>query len=115
MSDQNMKTFESRLSRINQMHASGTAFEATGTLGRSYFDANRRRARVRLPFRPIALILAAVLLFKATIFAQLGAEAYQQRIASLASASWPEQAAAWVLHADPATRKLSTFIQPIFH
>jgi hypothetical protein len=113
MIDRNMQRFQRRLTRIKRMHASGAAFEATGTLGRSYYSATRPRARIRLPLRPLALILAAGLLFKAAILAQMGEEAYDLRVAALAGGTVAEQAGAWVLHADPATRWLSTFIQPL--
>lgn len=113
VADPNMKNFEQRLARIDKIHQAGGAFESSGTLGRAYFDATRPRRRRGVPLRALAFLFAAMLLFKAAIFAQLGEEGYAARVAGLADGGLFERAGAWVLHADPATQKLARYIQPI--
>lgn len=115
MTDLNMKDFEHRLVRINQMHAAGRSFEATDALGRADFDAARGRRRIAIPLRSIALVLAAVLLFKGAILAHLGAEGYQDKIAALAAGTLLEQVSAWVLHPDPATHQIAAVIKSVLN
>ena len=113
MSDQGLKSFESRLAQIDKIHAAGGAFEATGALGRAYFDSVRPKPRKHLPLRAIALLFFGALLFKGALFAQIGAEAYDTRVATLASGSMVEQIGGWVLKADPATQVIGGLIHAI--
>jgi len=115
MSDHGMKSFEKRLARIDEIHAAGGAFEATGALGRSYFDSMRPRARRAVPFKAIALLFIGALLFKGAVFAQLGAETYDARVATLEQGAIAEQVGAWVLHADPATREIGTLLHGLLY
>lgn len=115
MSDMGLKTFENRLERIDKIHAAGGAFEATGALGRSYFDSVRPKGRKVIPLRALALLLGGVLVFKAAVFAQLGGAVYQERIAALGQGNMAEQAGAWVLTADPITQILGALIASIFN
>ena len=115
MSDHGLKSFEKRLARIDRIHAAGGAFEATGALGRSYFDSMRPRSRRAIPFRAIALLFVGALLFKGAIFAQLGAETYDARVGALAQGTLPEQVGAWVLHADPVTRGIGDLLHGLLY
>jgi len=65
-----------------------------------------RRARVRLPFAPILLTVAALILFKGVLLASVGGDAYQDQLVTLRSGSVLEQAGAWVMQAD----RISTFV-----
>ncbi len=107
MRDSGLKTFETRLARIDRIHAAGGAFEASGALGRSYFDSVRPKERKAFPLRGLALFLGGVLLFKAAILAKVGAGVYDSRVGELALGNWAEQIGAWVLKADPATQWLA--------
>lgn len=115
MPDLNMKDFEHRLGRINRMHAAGRSFEARDALGRADFDAARGRRRIAIPLRSIALVLAAVLLFKGAILAQLGSGGYQDRVAALAAGTIGEQVSAWVLHPDPASHWIAAMIKSVLN
>lgn len=113
MVDTKLKTFENRLARIDQIHAAGGAFEASGSLGRSYFDSVRPNARKAFPWRGVALIFLGALLLKGTLLAYLGQGIYDARVAELAKGSIFEQAGAWVLHADTATRVIAGLLAPV--
>lgn len=115
MSDTGLKTFESRLARIDEIHAAGGAFEATGALGRSYFDSVRQKERKPFPLRGLALFFGGALLFKAAVLAQLGGVVYNERVAALAQGNLAEQIGAWVLKVDPLTQKLGGLISAILH
>ncbi|MEZ5684983.1 MAG: hypothetical protein R3D78_03415 [Paracoccaceae bacterium] len=115
MSDRNLKDFQHRLEKIEQIHKAGGAFEAAGALGRSYFDAMRPKAHRSFPLRALAMILAGVLLLKGALLAQMGADPYDAKVAQLAAGTFPEQASAWVLHADPVTRKIAETLHPIIY
>lgn len=115
MRDSGLKTFENRLARIDEIHAAGGAFEATGALGRAYFDAVRQKERKAFPLRGLALFFAGALLFKAALFAQLGDAVYTARVAALTEGNIAEQISAWVLKADPLTQKLGALIFAILH
>ena len=112
MADPQWKNFQSRLQRIDRIHQAGGAFEANGTLGRAYFDTTRKRKRFRFPWRAIAMIFAGLLLFKATLFARVGTEGYDERIAALEAGSEADRIGAWVLSADPVTRWIAAQIAP---
>lgn len=115
MTDRNLQDFESRLHRIEQIHQAGGAFEAAGSLGRAYFDSVRPKSRRAFPLRATALILCGALLFKAGTFAQIGPEAYGEKVAALASGGAANAAAAWVLKPDPVTRNLAGVIRPLIY
>ena len=113
MTDRNLRDFETRLHRIEQIHQAGGAFEASGSLGRAYFDSVRPRKRRGFPLRAAAMIMCAALLLKAGVLAQIGTEAYGDKVAALSEGGAANAAAAWVLKPDPVTRKLASVIRPL--
>lgn len=115
MSNSGLKNFESRLARLDKIHAAGGAFEATGALGRSYFDSVREKERKSFPIRGLALFFSGALLFKAAIFAQAGAVVYNQRVEMLAQGNIAEQVGAWVLKADPVTQALGGLLAAVLN
>jgi len=106
-------SFESRLARIDQIHNAGGAFEATGALGRAYFDSHRPKERRQFPWRAIAMVLLGVVLFKAAVLAQVGPETYNRRIAALEQGSTAEKLGAWVLTADTPTQFVAAQLRNI--
>ncbi|MEO1952467.1 hypothetical protein [Thioclava sp.] len=112
MRDPQIESFEKRLHRIDQIHQAGGAFEASGALGRSYFDSMRPKSRRSIPLRGVALVFAGILLVKGAMLAQVGQESYEARVASLAGGSQFERVGAWIMHADPITRKIAGLLAP---
>ncbi|WP_295531953.1 hypothetical protein [uncultured Thioclava sp.] len=115
MAKTDLDEFERRLHRIDKIHEAGGAFEAAGSLGRSYFDAMRPKSRRGLPLRGLALLAAGMLLFKGMMLAQVGSDEYANRVDHLAKGNMGEQIGAWVLHADPATRYVAGLLSPLIH
>lgn len=113
MRDPQINEFRKRLHKIDEIHQAGGAFEATGALGRSYFDSMRPKARRSIPLRGIALVLAGMLLVKGAMLAQVGAENYQARVERLGGGNVVEKLGSWVMHADPVTRKIASYIRPM--
>lgn len=70
--------------------------------------ARPRRRGLRRPFHLLFMALAAVIGFKAVLYASLGAVTYNDRIAELAEGSIVERAGAWVMTADQLTVWLAT-------
>lgn len=108
-------SFERRLARIDQIHAAGGGFEATGTLGRAYFDSHRPKERRAFPWRGLALVFLGMLLFKGAILAQVGPETYAHRVAVLAEGNTAEQLGAWVLRADAPTEFIAAQLHSLLH
>ena len=111
MTDRNLREFETRLHRIEQIHQAGGAFEASGSLGRAYFDSMRAKQRRSFPLRASAMILCGALLLKAGVLAQIGVEAYEDKVATLAEGGPVQMATAWVLKTDPITRDIAGAIR----
>jgi len=113
MVDTKLKNFETRLARIDQIHAAGGAFEANGSLGRAYFDSVRKQSRRSFPWRGLALVMLGALLLKATVFAHLGAGIYDGHVEELAKGNIVEQVGAWAMRADTATRMIGALLAPV--
>lgn len=111
--DSGLKDFQTRLGRIDKVHKSGGAFEASGSLGQSYFTAARPKRFRRIPWRGGALLLCGVLLFKTSLLAHVGAAAYDEQIEKLAADNPVSRAAAWVLRAGPTTHTLAGYVSSV--
>lgn len=70
----------------------------------------RRRGR-RVPVRGLFFAVAALIIFKAGLYANLGAGTYVARIDELASGTVIERAGAWVMAADPMTVWVATEVK----
>lgn len=115
MADRNMENFYHRLHRIDRIHETGGAFEAAGTLGRSYYEATRAPRRRGLWLRPLALILIGFFVLKGGLHAELGDDVFARRVDELAQGSPVERAGAWVMRADMVTLLVSKQIRPLLH
>lgn len=62
---------------------------------------------------PIVMLLAAVLVMKAVVHANVGPESYDYRIALLAAGDRADRIGAQVLAADPFTRALSGLLRSL--
>ncbi|MBZ4022592.1 hypothetical protein CKO11_08995 [Rhodobacter sp. TJ_12] len=103
------------MARIDDIHAAGGAFEANGTLGRSWFDSHRRKARRGLPLRALAFLCIGILLFKGALLAEIGPDTYQARVTLLAEGSSLERVGAWVLQADAPTQWIATQLRAVLY
>ncbi len=101
MADSNMTEFYRRVSRIQKMRAKGYGFEAEGTLGRS--SMQRPAARRRSILGPIVFVLACVFLMKGLMYHEVGAQSYEDRVASLMAGDGIDHVGGLVMQADPLT------------
>ncbi|SPH24597.1 hypothetical protein DEA8626_03648 [Defluviimonas aquaemixtae] len=115
MVDRNLQNFHGRIGRIERIHNAGGGFEAEGALGMSYYKARHRPARRFGLLGPIALVLIAVLGIKAAVYASLGAELYEERIAALRAGTTADQVGAYVLQADPITVAIAERIRAFIY
>jgi hypothetical protein len=79
--DPNLNDFYGRVARIEKAHKKGYGFEARGTLGRSS-SYKREKASWRL-VKPLVLVMAMGLGLKGVIHYYVGAELYDERVATL--------------------------------
>lgn len=96
--------FERRLRRVERAHRRGGGFEAHGTLGRGYYNAQPRQANF---LRPLMLVIIAGMALKALMFMHLGEIDYRTRVAQLQNGPMVEQIGAYVMEPDFATKWLA--------
>ena len=109
MSDQNMAEFYKRAARLERDRAKGMGFEASGTLGRSYYQ--RPAARRRSMLWPALFLVVVAFVLKGAIFYVAGPEPYASRVADLQSSPGVvEQIGGWLMQADPVTVNVSKAI-----
>lgn len=106
--------FDKRLKEINRRHEK----MANGVVRRVNSDglivARPRAYRPRFPLKGLIVVLAIGFFFKGFLFAYLGEAGYAERLASLQSGTAIEQAGAWVMQPDPATKAVAGLLQPVF-
>lgn len=115
MVDRNLQNFYGRLGRIERIHDAGGGFEADGTLGMSYYNARRRPLRRAGLLGPLVLVAMTIIIIKASVFATIGAERYEERLAALRAGATVERAGAYVLQADPLTVAVAGQIRKLLY
>ena len=101
MTDPNLTDFYGRVARIQKARAKGYGFEATGTLGRSYYY--RPKAKTRSIIGPIVFLLVCAFLLKGLIYHNVGAQSYNDRVASLMLGQGVEPFGGWLMQSEPVT------------
>ena len=101
MSDPNLSDFYGRVARIQKARAKGYGFEAPGTLGRSFYAHPKDKRRSILG--PVLFLLICAFLLKGAIYHSVGAESYDQRVASLRAGEGIEAVGGWLMQSEPAT------------
>ncbi|SIO56242.1 hypothetical protein SAMN05444722_3582 [Rhodovulum sp. ES.010] len=112
MYDPQYEQFRGRLERLERMHRRGYGFEATGTIGRSYY---RSRSTLRLPlWRSLGMIALAVIVVKALILAQIGPADYTLRLERAAGDSLVQQVSTYIMQIDPITEWMAGELRTLF-
>lgn len=101
MTDPNLKDFYGRVARIQKARAKGYGFEATGTLGRSYYY--RPTAKRRSFIGPVLFLVLCTFLLKGAIYHSVGASSYQDRVTALMAGDGIERVGGWLMQPEAAT------------
>ena len=101
MPDPNMADFYGRVARLQKARAKGYGFEASGTLGRSYYPKPARKRRSFLG--PVLFLLICGFLLKGVMYQQIGAQTYTARVIGLVSGEGVDLVGGWLMQADPVT------------
>lgn len=108
MSNENLRKFNARITRLERAHVAGLGFEAQGTLGRSHYAPRRG---IQFPLMgPMLVIVSLVCVFKALAHVQLGAELYQARVDAMWGGPGLEWLGALLMQPDPVTLWMSSHI-----
>jgi hypothetical protein len=107
------REFRKRLKRIDRIHRRGGGFEASGTLGQSFYTRQARRA-MRPVFRPALAMILAVLAVKAVAAASMEEGDYLARVEALQAGTVGERAAAFLMAPDPISQSLARLVSPVF-
>ena len=113
MSAYQFDEFERRMRRINRRHTKLSQGYVTTVNDDGLVIAKPHRRKRGSALRGLALIAIVVLVFKGFLHAQLGIDAYDERVEQLAGGNAVEQAGAWIMTPDPVTLMLSEQISSL--
>ena len=107
--------FYKRLGGLNKKHAAITQGYTTHMRNDGLIVVTPRRApthRRGSIWKNLIIFAVGMFLFKAFILASLGQTSYDERIARLNDGTSLEQAGAWIMQVDPATRLVADMVAP---
>lgn len=113
MSAYQFDEFERRMRRINRRHTKLSQGYVTAVTDDGLVVAKPQKRRSGATLRGLVLIAVVILLFKGFLFAQLGVDAYNDRVDRLAAGNVVEQVGAWVMAADPVTVTISHYLSSL--
>jgi hypothetical protein len=105
--------FQKRLRRIVRRHnrlVHGVRHKVTSD---GLIVAKPRIYTPRFPLKGMLIMVAVAFLFKGYIYADLGAQNYSDRVVTLSTGNYVEQAGAWMMYADPATKFVGNALSDI--
>ena len=101
--DAQLQTFQTRVRNISRKHERLSRGHETMITRSGLIVARPSRRRITVPWRGMTMALMAVIFLKGGLYAGVGAEEYDSRVAHLALGGTLAQTAAWALRADPVT------------
>jgi hypothetical protein len=105
MADPNMSDFYRRVERIQKARAKGHGFEASGTLGRSFYM--RQQTHRRGVLGPILFVCLAVVLLKGVMIHEIGHSQYDLRVQHLLASEGVAHLGGWLMQADPVSEMVA--------
>lgn len=111
MADPNLVDFYGRIARLEKARAKGYAFEAPGTLGRSFYHQKPRKRRSVV--MPLMFVAVCIFGLKGAIYHSVGAKSYDQRVAALQAGEGFDRLGGWLMQADPVTQMVSDQITKV--
>ncbi len=109
MADANMADFYDRVRKFERMRSKGYGFEASGALGRSYY--NRVQPKRRSMLFPFLVAFVVIFGLKASLYQAVGADSYSQRVERLQAGEGFDPVGGWLMQADPVTLWVSDQIE----
>ena len=110
MADTQQLEFGQRLRRIDQTHRKLSRGYVTTVESDGLIVAKPQRQSSHIAARSLFAILFVLLAFKVFLYAQIGATAYDQRLAQLENGSFIEKMGAYVMYPDPLTVRMAGII-----
>lgn len=112
MSNYQEMTFDQRVGQIVRRHKSlrKGAVACVGSDG--LMTVRPQRTSLRFPWRGLAIAMLVMLVWKAGLYAYLGADIYAERLVSLHVGSGVDKFGAWLMAPDAATKLLASYIAP---
>lgn len=104
-----------RLRRVQRKHDKMRTHGVVHKVGRDGLIRTRPRLiRREFPLRGLLLTVGLLIVFKAMLFAHMGAGNYRAQIAELERGSGLEQVGAFLMQEDPATAALGGYLKGFF-
>jgi hypothetical protein len=113
MSAYQFDEFERRMRRINRRHTKLSQGYVTAVTDDGLVVAKPQKRRSGATLRGLVLIATVILVFKGFLLAQLGVDAYNDRVDRLAAGNVVEKVGAWVMTADPVTVSISSHLSSL--
>ena len=107
MSSSQFDEFDRRMRRISRRHTKLSQGYVTAVNDDGLVVAKPRRPGNHSLLRGLIVIALIIIIFKGFLHAQLGPQAYQDRVDSLAAGTIVEKAGAFAMTADPVTLWIS--------
>lgn len=107
MSASQFDEFDRRMHRINRRHSKMSHGYVTKINDDGLVVAKPAKKSRNVIARATVIVIAMIILFKGVLHAQLGPEAYAERVQSLSEGSPLEQAGSFIMRPDPITLWIS--------
>lgn len=101
--------FDRRLKRIVRNHRRMSHGVVHSVNSNGLIVARPRLYNPKFPLKGLLLAVVAMFAFKGFLYASLGAETFDLRVAELAAGSSVEKVGAWVMQADVGTTTIAEF------
>jgi len=104
-------SFEKRLRNVVRNHQRLNTGAVHSMRDDGLIVARPRVYNPKFPLRGLILLVVTAVLFKAYIYANLGAERFNERVSQLAEGSTIEKVGSWVMQADTVTITIAEFMK----
>lgn len=111
---QNFAEFDRRVRKLDRKHNAMSQGFVTRMRKDGLIVVQPKRKGFRFPVKQVVFLLAAVILFKAFLLANLGPDVYNIRLAKMQDGTIVEQVGAAFMQIDPASEYLASQIGPVF-
>ncbi len=108
-------TLNKRLRRVVRKHDRMQKNGVVHRVGRDGLIRSRARLfRPQFPFKSLFVLVAVLVVFKALLFAQMGAGNYAAQVSELRAGNAVERVGAYVMQEEPITAGLGGFLKQFF-